>query len=210
VRLLPTLALRNLLRHKRRSALTAAALVLGIALMVLSRAWTAAMETAVVEPARSGTLGHVQVFAKDAAADEGGNVSFILPQNNYRLIPDPEALIASVLREEPRLSAGLARLMVGALLSNGDASMEVVLIGIDPRARAAVYPAVELREGRHFVPGEHGVLLNRGVARRLSATVGSKLVALGNTADGRLAAVKLNVTGLWVVKGLEAYEGGAC
>ncbi len=210
MRLLLTLALRNLFRHKRRTALTASALVLGIALMVLGRAWTAAMETAVVEPARSGTLGHVEVFAKDAAADEGGSVSFIMPQNNYRLIPDPPALIERVLRAEPRLAAGLARLMVGALLSNGDASMEVVLIGIDPKARAAVYPAVELRAGRHFVAGEKGILLNRGVAKRLGATVGSTLVALGNTADGRLAAVKLTVTGLWVVKGLEAYEWGAC
>ncbi|HET8643925.1 MAG TPA: ABC transporter permease, partial [Vicinamibacteria bacterium] len=63
MRLLLGLALRNLLRHKRRTALTAAALVLGIALMVLGRAWTAAMERAVVQPARDATLGHVQVFA---------------------------------------------------------------------------------------------------------------------------------------------------
>ena len=43
-----------------------------------------------------------------------------------------------MLREEPRLSAGIARLMVGGLLSSGDVSMEGLLIGIDPRARAAV------------------------------------------------------------------------
>jgi len=163
-----------------------------------------------VEPAKSGTLGHVEVFAKDAAADEGGSVSFILPQNNYRLIPQPAALIERVLRSEGRLAAGLARLMVGALLSNGDASMEVVLIGIDPPARPAVYPAVELRAGRHFVAGEKGILINRNVAKKLGASLGSTLVALGNTVDGRLAAVKLTVTGLWVVKGLEAYEWGAC
>ncbi len=204
------LALRNLLRHKRRTLLTAAALVLGIALMVLGRAWTKAMELAVVEPARNGTLGHVQVFRKDAAADEGGHISFILPQNNYRLIEDPRRLIGRVITAEPRLQAGLARLMVGALLSNGDASMEAVLIGIDAAARPLVYPAVGLREGRHFEAGEGGILINRGVAKRLAAGVGSTLVALGNTADGRLSAVKLEVTGIWVVPGLEAYEWGAC
>ena len=53
-----SLALRNLFRHTRRTLLTASALVLGIALMVLGRAWTAAMEKAVVEPAKDGTLGH--------------------------------------------------------------------------------------------------------------------------------------------------------
>lgn len=208
--LVATLALRNLFRHKRRTLLTALALVLGIALMVLGRAWTSAMERAVVEPAKGGTLGHVQVFAHDAAGDEGGNVSFITPQNNYRLIPEPQAVIGHVLRAEPRLVAGLSRLMVGALLSSGETSMEGMLIGIDPRARGGVYPALGLREGRHFQPGEKGALLNRGVARRLGVKTGDRVVALGTAADGRLTAIRLNVTGIWVIEGLEAYEWGAC
>ena len=60
MRLLITLALRNLLRHKRRTLLTAAALVFGIGIMILGRAWSAATEKAVVEPAKLSTLGHVQ------------------------------------------------------------------------------------------------------------------------------------------------------
>ncbi len=208
--LLLTLAVRNLFRHGRRTALTASALAFGIALMVLGRAWTAAMEKAVVTPAKDATLGHVQVFARDAAADEGGHVSFIMPQNNYRLLAEPRALAERILSREPRLRAGLGRLMVGALLSSGESSMEGILIGIDPAARAAVYPALQLREGRHFVPGERGVLVNRGVATRLGLRPGGVLVALGNASDGRLSGLKLNVTGTWWVKGLEAYEWGAC
>jgi putative ABC transport system permease protein len=210
VRLLLTLALRNLLRHKRRTLLTAAALVMGIAIMILGRAWNAATAKAVVEPAKLSTLGHVQVFAEDAAADEGAEISFISPQNNYRLVPEPQKVIDTVLREEPRLSAGIARLVVGALLSSGDVSMEGLLIGIDPRARAAAYPALGLREGRFFEPGEKGILLNRGVAKKLGVGVGGTVVALGTTADGRLAGVKLHVTGIWMVRGLDAYEWGSC
>jgi len=210
VRLLVTLAVRNLLRHMRRTALTAAALVMGIAIMILGRAWTAATAKAVVEPARLSILGHVQVFAADAAADEGGEVSFVNPQNNYRLIPQPQQVIDAVLRAEPRLQAGIARLTVASLLSSGDVSLEGLLIGIDPAARAAVYPALELREGRFFVPGEKGILLNRGVARKLGVGVGGTVVALGTTADGRISGVKLTVTGIWQVRGLEAYEWGSC
>jgi len=210
VRLLAVLAARNLFRHTRRTLLTATALVFGIALMVLGRAWTAAMERAVVEPAKNATIGYLEVFAKDAAADEGGNVSFIMPENNYRMIPEPRALIERILRAEPRLSAGLSRLMVGALLSSGETSLEGILIGIDPQARPTVYPALELRAGRFFEPGENGILVNRGVARKLGVGVGDTLVALGNAADGRLTAVRLKVTGVWMVKGLDAYEWGAC
>jgi len=210
LRLLVVLALRNLLRHKRRTMLTASALVFGIGIMILGRAWTKATETAVVEPARLASLGHVQVFAEDAAADEGAEISFISPQNNYRLIPEPQKVIDTVLREEPRLAAGIARLMVGALLSSGEVSMEALLIGIDPRARAAAYPALGLREGRFFEPGEKGILLNRNVARKLGVGVGGTVVALGTTADGRISGVKLTVTGIWMVRGLEAYEWGSC
>jgi putative ABC transport system permease protein len=210
MRLLLILAARNLFRHTRRTLLTASGLALGIGLMVLGRAWTAAMEKAVVEPAKGSALGHVLVYARDAAADEGGDISFILPQNNHRLIAQPQSLIARVLEAEPRLGAGLARLMVGAILSSGETSMEAILIGVDPRARAAVYPSVELREGRHFQPDENGILLNPGVASRLGARLGDTVVALGYTTDGRLNAVRLKVTGVWVVKGLEAYEWGAC
>jgi putative ABC transport system permease protein len=215
VRLLATLAARNLLRHKRRTFLTVSALALGIGLMILGRAWTAAMERGVVEPAKNSTLGHVQVYAKDAAADEGGKVSFILPQNNYRLLSHPRVLIDHIVATEPRIAAGLSRLMIGSLLSAGENSMEGILIGIDPGARTSVYPAMELREGRFFQAGEfgenrYGVLLNRGVAKKLGAKVGDTITALGNATDGRLTAVRLIVTGVWTVKGLEAYEWGAC
>jgi ABC-type lipoprotein release transport system permease subunit len=210
VGLVLTLALRNLFRHTRRTLLTVFALIIGIALMVLGRAWTGAMETAVVDPAKNGTLGHVQVYARDAAADEGGEVSFIVPQNNYRLLDKPRVVIERILAAEPRLAAGLSRLMVAGLLSSGDTSVEGILVGIDPASRAAVYPAITLREGRYFSSGEKGVLLNRGVARRLGVRPGDPIVALGNTADGRLSAVKLNVTGIWMIAGLDAYEWGTC
>lgn len=210
MQLLVALAFRNLFRHTRRTLLTASALVLGISLMIVGRAWTAAMEKAVVVPAKLATLGHVQVYAKDAAADEGGTVSFIMPQNNYRLIHEPRALIERIVAAEPRLRAGLSRLMIGAILSSGESTVEGILVGIDPAARPAVYPAIELREGRHFLPGEKAILVNRGVARRLGVKVGDSIVALGNSSDGRITAVRLPIVGVWVVKGLEAYEWGAC
>jgi putative ABC transport system permease protein len=210
LRLLLILAARNLFRHARRTLLTASGLALGIGLMVLGRAWTRAMEKAIVEPAKGSALGHVMVYARDAAGDEGGEISFILPQNNYRLIAQPRSLVARMLAAEPRLGAGLSRFMVGAILSSGETSMEAILIGIDPAMRATVYPALELREGRHFQPGENGILLNAGVASRLGVRTGDTVAALSYTTDGRLNAVKLKVTGLWLVRGLESYEWSAC
>lgn len=39
-------------------------------------------------------------------------------QNNYRLIQNPVSLIEDIKRLDPRVESGLARLMVGALLSS--------------------------------------------------------------------------------------------
>ncbi len=204
------LAFRNLFRHRRRTALTIVALSFGIALMVLGQAWTDAMERAVVEPAKNATLGHVQIYRADAADDETGEISFIMPQNNYRLIQNPAALISDVRTIDPRIESGLSRLMVGALLSFRETTMDGVLIGIDPKARAATYPDLSVIEGRHFEPGEGGVLINRGVARKLGIGPGDDMVALGTTSDGRLNGTKLRVTGVYTIKGLEAYEWGSC
>ncbi len=204
------LAFRNLSRHRRRTALTIFALAFGIALMVLGQAWTDAMQRAVVEPAKNATLGHIQIYRSDAADDENGEISFITPQNNYRLIEDPVKLIQDARRIDQRVQSGLARLMVGALLSHGDTTVDGVLIGIDPRGRAATYPDLAVVEGRHFEPGEKGVLINRGVARKLKVRIGDSLVALGATSDGRVNGAKLRVTGIYSIKGLEAYEWGAC
>ena len=55
-----------------------------------------------------------------------------------------------------------------------------------------------------------GCCVNRGVARKLGVVVGDTVVALGNTSDGRMSAVRLKVTGVWWIRGLEAYEWGAC
>ena len=204
------LAFRNLSRHRRRTGLTIAALAFGIALMVLGQAWTDAMERAVVDPAKNATLGHVQVYRADAAADETGEISFIMPQNNYRLIQNPESLIEEAKRLDPRIESGLSRLMVGALLSFKDTTMDGVLIGIDAMARRTTYPDLAVVEGRHFEPGEKGVLINRGVSRKLGIRPGDDLVALGTTSDGRLNGTKLRVTGIYSIKGLEAYEWGSC
>lgn len=178
--------------------------------MVLGQAWTDAMERAVVDPAKNATLGHVQVYRADAAADETGEISFIMPQNNYRLIQNPAKLIQDAREIDPRIESGLARLMVGALLSFKDTTMDGVLIGIDPIGRAATYPGLAVVEGRHFEPGEGGVLINRGVAKKLGIGPGHDLVALGTTSDGRLNGVKLRVTGVYRIQGLEAYEWGSC
>ena len=204
------LAFRNLARHRRRTTLTIAALAFGIGLMVLGQAWTDAMERAVVDPAKNATLGHVQVYRSDAAADEAGEISFIMPQNNYRLISNPKGLIEDMRRLDPRIESGLPRLMVGSLLSFKDTTMDGVLIGIDAAARASTYPALEVIAGRHFEPGEKGVLVNRGVARKLGIGPGDDLVALGTTSDGRLNGTKLRVTGIYRIRGLEAYEWGSC
>lgn len=184
--------------------------MLGIALMVLGEAWTDAMERGVVEPAKNAILGHVQVYRADAADDEGGEIAFIMPQNNYRLIEKPRELFERLQRHDPRIRGGMSRFMVGALLSKGETTMDGVLVGIDPRSRETVYPALKAIEGRHFEAGERGVLLNRGVAKKLGLGPGDEMVALGTTSDGRMSGVKLRVTGIYSIKGLEAYEWSVC
>ena len=65
-------------------------------------------------------------------------------------------------------------------------------------------------EGRHFEPGEKGILINRGVARRLKVGIGATLVALGTTSDGRVNGTKLLVTGIYRIKSKVMFETCNC
>ena len=126
MRLLVTLALRNLFRHKRRTLLTASALVLGIALMVLGRAWTAAMEKAVVEPAKRDPGPRPGVREGRGGRRGRRRSPSSCPRTTTACIPEPRRLIDAHLRAEPRLQAGLraahgrGAALVGRRLDGGD------------------------------------------------------------------------------------------
>ena len=171
MRLLVVLALRNLLRHKRRTLLTAAALVFGIAIMILGRAWQRGHREGgggagqALDPRpRAGLRRGRGARRRAARSPSSRRRTTIASSRSRRRSSTPSCARSRASRPGSRgsWSGPSSRRATSRWRASSSASTR--------GARAAVYPALELREGRFFEPGEKGILLNRG--RRAQARGG--------------------------------------
>lgn len=203
LRLFLLLALRNARRNLRRSLLTAAAMTLGLAVLVWSRAITdGAHEAWVTGAVRLGT-GHVAIetpaFHRSASLAD-------------RLTAGQVAAAESVLRAPalaPLVVAVAPRLVVGGLASSATAAVPVQIQGVDPAAEAVFSPLAGRAVGGTFLqPGDRlAAYVGVDLARRLALGVGSRLVLTAQSASGEITGQLVRVAGTFK-SGLPAIDQG--
>ena len=179
-----SLAVRNVGRHRRRTALTITAVAVCVAAMVLShglgRGGTAVVVNDLVE-ARTGAL---QVRAR------GGGPRATLPGDG----PLREAVV-----HVPGVRAVTGRLRFMGLIGNGVAQTAFAGRGVEPRGEALVCPraSAALARGTLLQTAEGEVaVVGEALARSLGASVGGHLTVQTSSASGRSDARELSVVGL--------------
>lgn len=185
------LALHNVVRNARRSALTAAAMGLGLAVLVWSKAiGDGAHESWVSSGVRMGT-GHVAIQAPHYQRS-GGLAD--------RLDAAQVARATSALAA-PRLAAQVRavapRLTVSGLASSPTAALPVQIRGVDPAAEAAFSGLATSTVGGAFLSADDrlAAYVGVGLARRLSLGVGSRFVLTAQAAGGDIAGQLVRVAG---------------
>ncbi|MDR3683333.1 MAG: ABC transporter permease [Geothrix sp.] len=198
--ILARLALRNLLRQRRRTALTLMVVVAGFLALSLAGGFMAQTFQGLADAAIRGGLGHLQVMPRDAM---GGDEAQSLEQS----LPDGEALAAR-LRRDPAVAEVLPRIQFMGLLSNGPKSVAFLGTAVDPVLEPRHMACTEALKGGARAPGGAGsrwlsadpaareVVLGVGLARALGASVGSSLTLMSTTREGALNAVDVEVAGL--------------
>jgi putative ABC transport system permease protein len=198
--ILAHLALRNLLRQRRRTALTLMVVVAGFLALSLAGGFMAQTFQGLSDAAIRGGLGHLQVMP--LGAGEGDEA-----QSLENSLPDGEALAAR-LRQDPAVAEVLPRIQFMGLLSSGPKSVAFLGTAVDPVLEPKYMASLEALKGGANAPGGAGsrwlsadpaareVVLGVGLARALGATVGSSLTLMSTTRDGALNAVDVEVAGL--------------
>ncbi|MCZ6917453.1 MAG: ABC transporter permease [Gemmatimonadetes bacterium] len=183
---------RNVARHRRRTALTASALAVGYAAVMLMVGW---MDGIIVQMVDNGTgllTGQLQVQDQD-----------YLPERSlYNTIGGRDGIdvqtILDVLRADPGISAATPRVYVGALLSSGEATTAVMVMGIDDEQETAVARlAGSLVRGRSPRPGANEVVIGEGIVRKLGSDLGDEIVLVAPAADGSMGNDLFTVTGVF-------------
>ncbi|MBN1840960.1 MAG: ABC transporter permease [Deltaproteobacteria bacterium] len=198
VRLLYTLAWRNVWRNHRRTFVILVAIAFGIWSMVTLAAIMRGMIEQQVRNAINNLTGHIQVHAVGYRDDPVVDNS----------MPPPAPHMVEVLRGE-HVRAWSTRVSVPAVVASERESAGVTLVGVDPEAEHGLsFIAKAVTEGRYLKsPGDHGVLLGRKLAERLETSLGKRVVVMSQDVDNEIADRGFRVVGIFDAN-MEATETG--
>jgi putative ABC transport system permease protein len=182
------LAWRNLWRHRRRTIITLSSIGIGFGLAVLSIGIGDGSHNSMIRNAIKLGEGHITIQPR----------GYLEAPANHIYIDDGKSLaeqLASLKvagRVQPRIS-----LQVLASTANNSvgAGLEGMLTTDDPRAEML---SPMLIEGKWIEDGDHrGVLIGDGMARKLKAKIGSKIVVMAGKQGGDSQAQLGRVRGIF-------------
>ncbi len=161
------LAWRNIGRNKRRTALTLAAAVFAVVLVVHMIALTTGVHERAIEDNVRMHAGHLQLTGAGYLGDR-------TLERFVRWTPE----LAAAVQATPGVAAAAPRVNGFALLSNGEASHGVALLGVDPAREGGVstWPERVVR-GTFLGTREREILLGERLAEALRVDVGDEVLA---------------------------------
>jgi len=191
------IAIRDVVRNKRRSGLTLIAIALGLALVIALHALEiGAMEGSIDNNIRVQS-GHVQVRADSYEEDK------VSLKWEY-LLEDPQVLVSQAM-SLPQVQAAAPVLWAGGILSTIEDSTGVRVYGIDPQAETSATFQEDL-VGDFLEPDDRGgVLIGKRLANNLDLAIGDDISLLINTSGEQPDEATFTIRGLFDT-GLPAFD----
>ena len=176
------LAWRNIWRNPRRSLITMASVFFAVLLAIFMRSATKGVYENMTDTMVRFSSGHIQVHAKGYWDERVLDNSFV--QSNG-LVDNLKSVGATSV---------VPRLETFALLSYGDKSRPVAIIGIDPVRESEVTGLDrKLVAGSMLSATDQGVMLGSKLASVMKVGIGDTLVMIGQGYHGSMAASLLPV-----------------
>ena len=180
------LAFKNLLRSKRRTVLSSAAVVVGIFYLIVGRSFIDGIEEGIVYMAVNGQTGHVTLRADD------------YPSQGMTFPLDKRPTVTPELRRwmgEQKAATNRQIYMLTAV--SGADSMRVRAIAVDWETDPTVFSRDTWKiDGEIPREAAEGVLVANGLAKLLEVGPGDQLVLKARTARGALNALPVKVSGI--------------
>lgn len=186
--MLITLALRNIFRNRRRSAITLAVIIFGAVGLILFGGYKAVTFRGLRESTIRGRLGHLQLFG---AGHEKGSQKPL-----EHALADVASLRARI-EKDPRVESTAAQITLMGLISNGDKSETFVATAVEPQ-KDRVMRGQTLVEGTLLPDDESdAVTLGKGLARSMNVKTGDYVTLMTPTVTGSLNAIDVRVAGIF-------------
>ena len=191
------LAVRNLLRHYRRSLITLVSIALGVAVVLWVQGVLEGQNRNIIDTVARAQLGHIQILKEGYFKDR--TLAQTLPSTTRAKLDQ------AITEYSPNSPVHVvSRIYLPMIASTGDSSLTLQLIGIDAEAEGkATRIKDQIKEGQYLsstpLAGCEGreLLLSHAAAESLGVLLGDKVVFLGQNTEGTMANELLRVTGLF-------------
>ena len=184
------LALRNIIRKKTHTAMTLAAIVCGVAGLILAGGWVNDIFLQLGEALIHSQSGHLQIYK------QGFYAAGSRAPEKY-LIANPDD-VTKRLASSVDVDIVMARLNFSGLLNNGRTDMPIIGEGVEPGKETKLGSFVQIMKGRRLADKDSfGIELGQGLAKALKLSPGDSVNLLANTLEGALNNLEFEVVGVF-------------
>lgn len=185
-----TLAIRSIVRQKRRSAIGLLAIAAGVVALLLAEGFFEYNYHGMREGTIRARIGHIQAvrpgYFEAGVADP---FAFMIPEDSAD---------RALLEAFPHVKTLAPRIAFSGLISLGESTVSFIGEGVEPAKEKALSGALRLIEGADLSARDAlEAMLGEGLAATLGVKVGQKVVLLSNTRTRGVNAVEVTITGIF-------------
>ncbi|HUV06647.1 MAG TPA: FtsX-like permease family protein [Spirochaetia bacterium] len=171
------IALRNLLRQRRRTLFTGLSILVGFVLSCFFIGWADGTYNYIIDGFTRNRLGHIQIHKN----------GYLEKPSLYKTIDGLDG-VEEPLSAVKQIDSWTPRIFSAGLVSAGEKSAGANVIGIDPlREDQTTGLSRKLVRGTYFSSRPNEVIIGKELARILKAQVGDSIVIVSQGADGSIA-----------------------
>lgn len=191
------LAWRNVQRNRRRTIITASAIVVGCTMMIVVNGIITGLLDRTISNSVELETGHIKVYPQGYYEK-----SDLLPTNlhitDYTYVINLINTIKGVVDESPRIKAG-------GILQTGDDSTRVIINGITAHDLEIRNLEKRIQKGEFFTQNYDSVMVGRLLAERLTIQIGSEVFLNSVASDGTPVSAQFIVTSIFET-GFSSYD----
>jgi putative ABC transport system permease protein len=183
-----TIALRNILRHKRRTITSAITIAVGILFFLFMDSVMSGLDRGGIDNLIALSASAVKVHT---AAYENDKEAFPLKNGIADVAP-----LRALLAQDRRVTGVTPRTQFLGQLSNYEQTVPVVGTVVDPAADTTVFGLKRFLEGGYFTGGGREIILGKRLAQDLGVKIGGFITLYALTKYDSRNADEFRVTGL--------------
>lgn len=185
------IAIRNLMRYKRRTILTGSLVAIGVVFVLVFVSVSGSFKNMIVGQITDSMLGHIEIHRKGYVASIEN-----LPLN-LNMKPQAVAMVGNILKSMPEVEAFSPRIKFGGMFSNFTETTNIRLNGVYPGMETKTVPLLlgRVAEGEKAIK-EGEILIPELLAKGMKVGVGDMIVIIATNKDGSVNGKQLKVGGI--------------